>query len=223
MTAGGVDVAATAKDTTAALKRHVLPLLRVAGFDDGTPRKLWRHRGARIDHIELSSFSTYQAATLDCPTASLAVRIGLSLPGYGAADDPFQKDHLKAGPKGLRPGEAQMPIRGVLSPGNGPPLTKGRWGWEFDWVWPIATADAAETAACDLAGQFEAYGLDWLETDWSISDILALLEGEEPAPILVAAPNGSHLKLDTGLSESPLRNAHIAMARRALDGRRRPG
>lgn len=214
---------AKAKDTTSALRRHVLPLLRSADFDDGTPRKLWRHHDKRIDHIEISSFSTYQATTLGCSTASFAVRLGLSLQGYGATEDPYQKDYLKSGPKGLRPRESQMPIRGVICAGQAPPIRKGRWGWEFDWVRRIATVDEAEAAAIDLARQLEAFGLEWLSRDWKIMDILALLEGNEPSPILVSAPNGSHLTLDSGLPGSQLRHAHITMAKRALYGRRLPG
>lgn len=213
----------TAKDTSAALRRHVLPILRSAGFDDGTSRKLWRHRESRIDHIELGSFSTYQAMTLGCPISSLSVRLGLSLPGYGATEDPFHKDHLSAGLRGLRPKEPQLPIRGVLCPGGAAPLTKGRWGWEFEWVWRIATVAEAEAASLDLANQLETYGLEWLERDWDLKEILTLHEGEAPVPILVSAPNGSHLMLDAGLPGSKIRNAHIAMAKQALIDRRQPG
>ena len=214
---------AKAKDTTAALKRHVLPLLRADGFDDGTPRKLWRHRDGRIDHVEFSSFSTYHAMTLECPTASLAVRLGLSLKGYGATEDPFHKDYVKAGPKGPRPAEPQMPIRGVLCPGDAPPMTRGHWGWEFEWIWRISTLEEAEAAARDLAHQFQTYALDWLGRDWDLNVILELLQKDEPSLILVQAPNGSHLQLDAGMPGSQVRNAHIVMAKRALYGRKLPG
>lgn len=92
------------------------------------------------------------------------------------------------GPKGLRPRESQMPIRGVICAGCAPPMWKGRWGWELDWVWRIATVGEAEAAALDLAHQLEAYGLQWLSRDWELKDILALLEENEPSPILVWAP-----------------------------------
>lgn len=213
---------AKAKDTTAALRRHVLPLLREAGFDDVAGRKLWRHRGERIDHIELGSFSSYMAQSMRCPTASLSVRLGLALPGYGATDDPFHRDHVKDGPKGPRPKESQMPIRGVLCPPDAPPLTQGRWGWEYRWVWPIATTEDAEAAAVALARQFRDYALDWLTRDWDLEAILALLQSRENRLHLVTADNGSHLFLNAELPGSQIRAAHVSMVTKAMARRRRP-
>ena len=65
----------TAKDSRAALRRHVIPLLRDYGFTDGSPSRLWRHRGDRIELVELSCFSTYRAMTDKTSTTSFEVRI----------------------------------------------------------------------------------------------------------------------------------------------------
>ncbi|MBT8458127.1 MAG: hypothetical protein KJN60_00475 [Boseongicola sp.] len=207
-----------ASDTRAALKRHVLPLLRGHGFEDGTPQKLWRHDGDRIAHIELSCLSTYEAKVRDATTASFLVRLGLSLPGYSATLDPFQRDYVKSGPNGPRPSEPQMPIRGMVCPAASPPLVRGRWGKEVQALWQVETPAECDAAAVDLAGQFADYVLDWLRRDWDFAELLHLLEGPDPSPILVLAQNGSHLWLDAELAGSPIRNAHIAMVESWLSG-----
>lgn len=207
---------ATAKDTRAALKAHVLPLLRAHGFDDGTPSKLWRQRGARIDYIEMKCLSAYEAQTLDATTASFVVRIAMCLPGYSALDDPFHRDYVKAGPKGPRPSEAQMPIRGVISPPDAPPMKKGRWGWEFQTIWGVQSVEDAGRLARDLAAQLDVYGLEWLQREWDLGAMHSLLKRDETSPVLVATDNGSHLRLQAEVYGSAVRSAHVAMVRSAI-------
>lgn len=212
-----------AKDTRAALKRRVLPVLRDAGFTDGTPSRLWRHRDREIEIICLSTYSTYRAMTDRCTTASLNVRIGRSMTDYSALNSHYHRDNIKDGPNGPRPDEPQMPIRGYLCPSDAPPLTKRRWGWEYQSMWRVETVDDAERHATDLASQLEAYALGWLTQEWDMTGILERLDSEEADPILVAAENGSHLRLDAGNKGSPARADHLMMARRGSGMRRLPG
>lgn len=206
----------SASDLGKALRKHVHPLLQEAGFDDVTGRKVWRSRDGKIDHIEISSLSTYRAQTDNATTASFHVNLGISLPRYGIRFDPFHKDHIKNGPRGLRPKECQMPIRGVICPASAPPLTEGRWGWEFDSLWRVNSVEEAENAATALREQFESYALDWLNRDWDLNFILELLQSDDNRLFLVSAGNGSHLWLDAELPDSNIRNAHIDMARNAM-------
>ena len=199
-----------------ALRRHVFPLLRTAGFDDATGRKFWRNRDGKTDHIEFNSLSSYRAQTDNATTASFHVRIGISLPEYGCQQDPFHKDFIKGGPKGIRPSESQMPIRGVLCPKGSPPLTKGRWGWEFDPLWLITSIEEAEEAAVDLRDQLESYALDWMEQEWDLAQFRELLRSKETGLFIAEAENGSHLKLYAELYGSPIRQAHLAMVNKAI-------
>ncbi len=201
----------TAKRTSALLRSIVFPLLQGAGFADWTTRKAWRREGDRIDHVEFVSFSPYSAKILGCTTASVGVRLGISLPGYGCTVDPFHKNFVKMGPKGLRPDESQMPIRGVLAPSNAPPLKQGEWGKEYEWIWKIETEQDVEGAAQDIAAQFEDYGLAWLCRDWAPDQMLQLLKSDRKSPILVSRSNGAHLWLDAEMPGSPIRQAHINM------------
>ena len=210
----------SAKDTNAALRRHVTPLLRAAGFGDATGRKFWRHGTDRIDHVDILGFSSYRAQTNRVTTASFTVHIAISLPRYGVFDDPYHRDYIKDGPKGPRPSEAQFPIRGVICPPDAPPMVKGRWGWEYCPTFLVRTAEEAEAAAEGLAAMLGDHGLDWLGHDWDMDQILALLDRDETDPIMVRAPNGSHLRLHAGLLGSPVRQAHLAMARAARDASR---
>ena len=206
----------TAKNSSRALRTFVYPLLRDAGFDDWTTRKAWRRKGHRIDHVEFVSFSPSNAAALGCTTASVGVRLGISLPKYGCSVDPYHKDFIKVGPRGPRPDESQVPIRGVLAPSWAPPLTQGKWGKEYEWIWKIKSEEDVEIAAQDIAAQFEAYGLDWLSRDWAPSKLLDLLKSPQISPILISQPTGAHLWLDAELAGSPIREAHIRMVEMAI-------
>jgi hypothetical protein len=220
---GGRKIAISAKDTRKALKRHVLPGLREAGFTDGTPSKLWRHHEGRIEVICLSTYSTYRALTDNCTTASFTVRLGISLNEYSVLNSHFQKDYVKDGPNGPRPDEPQMPIRGVLCPRTAPPLTKGRWEREYQPMWRVETVEDAEARAEDLAIQLRDYGLDWLTRGWDMDDIMVRLERDEMNPLLISAENGSHMWLDAGGKGSHVRADHLMMARRGSGKRRLPG
>ena len=211
----------SAKETRAALKRHVVPLLRAAGFDDGTPSKFWRHREERIDYIEIVCLSAYMAQSLGATTASFTVRLGVNLPGYSALVDRFHRDFIKQGPKGPRPSEAQMPIRGMMCPADAPAMKKGRWGWEVHSTWHVKTAQDATEAAQDLGAQLERYGLDWLGRDWSYEALREILARDETAPILIASDNGSHLRLQAEVQGSQVRAEHISMVNAAMRRQRR--
>ena len=212
-----MDVKAT--DLNKALRKHVEPLLKDAGFDDVTGRKFWRSVDRKIDTVQISSLSTYRALTDNATTASFHVRLGVSLPRYGVRFDPFHRDYIKEGPKGPRPDEAQMPIRGVICPAGSPPMKMGRWGWEYKSLWRIDTIEEAEEAAIGLKQQFESYALNWLDRVWDLDAILQLLESEERKLILIKAENGSHLWLDAEMPSSKIRQAHIEMVRNALSHR----
>lgn len=205
-----------AKDTRAAFRRHVLPLLREHGFADGTPGALWRHSGTRIDHVELKCISAYDARVLKTTTASFSVRIATSLEGFGALDDPFHKEHVKSGPNGPRPAESQMPIRGVLCAPDAPELKKGRWGWEFDWVWSVTSVEEVDQIAAQLVVGLDEYGLEWLSRNWEYEELLKVLDRSETSPMLVSKPNGSHLRLDASIPGSQVHSGHKAMLRRAI-------
>ena len=199
-----------------ALKRHVTPLLRAAGFDDISGRRFWRHDGARTDHLEISSLSTYRALTDNATTASFHVRLGISLPDYGFQHDPRQREFVASGPSGPRPRESQMPIRGVLCPGDAPALQQGRWGWECRSLWKVHSVDEAEQAAIDLRRQLESYALDWMAREWDLHEFLTLLESPETRLFIATTDNGSHLELDAELAGSPIRQSHISMVKNAL-------
>ncbi|NNE87447.1 MAG: hypothetical protein HKN27_05165 [Silicimonas sp.] len=160
--------------------------------------------------------SAYEALTLDCTTASFSVRIASSLDGYGALDDPFHKEYVKTGPKGPRPAEPQMPIRGVLCAPDGPELKMGLWGWEFDWVWRVPSVEDVDERAAQLALSFEEYGFKWLGKDWGFEELLEVLDRPETSPMLVSKPNGSHLRLAAEKPGSQIHNGHKAMLRRAI-------
>lgn len=209
----------SAKNVNKALRAHVIPYLRSEGFNDVTGRKLWRHHDGKTDHVEISSMSAYRAKVDGCTTASFTVRIGISLPQYGFHLDRYQKDHIKIGPKGPRPGESQMPIRGVLCATGSPPLEKGPWGWGCHSLWEVNSIEEAEKAAIDLKWQLESYGKNWLDNQWDFNQIIDLLESNENRLFLVTTDNGSHLELDAELPGSPIRKMHIAMAKRALEKR----
>lgn len=209
-----MDVKAT--DLSKALRRHVKLLLKDAGFDDVTGRKFWRSVDGKIDTIQISSLSTYRALTDNATTASFHVRLGISLPRYGIRFDPFHRDYVREGPKGPRPDEAQMPIRGVICPAGSPPMKMGRWGWEYKSLWRIDTIEEAEEAALGLEQQFESYALKWLDEDWDLDAILHLLKSEGEKLILSKAENGSHLWLDAGMPSCKIREAHTQMVRNAL-------
>lgn len=72
----------------------------------------------------------------------------------------------------------------------------------------------------DLQTQLENYALDWLSRTWDLREIVALLETQQNRLFLVTAGNGSHLQLDAELPGSPIRQAHISMAREALENDR---
>ena len=207
----------TAKVTRAALRRHVLPVLRESGFDDGTPSRLWRHRDGHIGVIALETYSTYRALTDQCTTASFTVRLGISPANYSVLDNRFHAEYVKLGPKGPRPDEAAMPIRGVLCPSDAPALSMGRWGWEYVSMWRVDTPDDAEDRAADLASQLADYGLDWLTRGWDGAEIAAPLDRDEMDPMLISRPNGSHLRLDAGGKGTPLRDECLSMLRRGSD------
>lgn len=205
-----------AADLSKALKRHVVPLLRAAGFEDSTGRKFWRRSGGKIDHIEISSLSTYRALTDEATTASFVVRMGVSLEHYGVENDPFQKDHIPVGPSGPRPSESQMPIRGVICPKDAPPLRLGQWGWECKTLWHVNSIAEADQAAIDLHDQLTGYALEWLGRKWDLRDILALLQLQQKRLFIAKNENGSHLQLDAEHPGSPIRQAHIEMAENAI-------
>jgi hypothetical protein len=206
----------TARDTSKALRSFVYPVLKNAGFDDWTTRKAWRRKGDRIDHVEFVSFSPNSATAHGCTTASVGVRLGISLPYYGCTVDPYHKDYIKSGPSGPRPNESQMPIRGVLAPSGAPPLTLGQWGKKYEWIWKIRTIEEVDDAARDIAAQFEIYGLDWLSFDWNLNELLDLLEGPQVSPVLISRRTGAHLWLDAEVAGSPIRKAHIKMVETAI-------
>ena len=206
----------SAKDVSKALRQYVAPLLRGNGFDDSTARKFWRHRDGKTDHIEIESTSAYYAKLDGCTTASFTVRMGISLPQYGFHLDPYQRDYITNGPKGPRPRESQMPIRGVLCPTGSPSLKKVHWGWECQTSWEIDSMEDAEASAIDLRHQLETIGLDWLSRDWDLDHLARLLKKQEARPFLITADNGSHLRLDAELPGSPIRQVHIDMVEKAL-------
>ncbi|MFB0614217.1 hypothetical protein [Aurantiacibacter poecillastricola] len=210
----------SARDTSKALQRHVIPLLQANGFNDATGRRFWRHRSGRTDHVDIASMSAYRAKVDNSTTESFTVRLAISLPRYGYRVDPYHRDHIKIGPKGPRPAESQMPIRGVLCPAGSPPLKEGRWGWECQSLWTVNSIEDAEEATIDLQTQLENYALDWLSRTWDLREIAALLETQQNRLFLVKADNGSHLQLDAELPGSPIRQAHISMAREALENDR---
>lgn len=205
-----------AADLSKALRRHVVPFLVEAGFDDVTGRRFWRRRDGRTDHVEISSLSTYRSLTAEATTASFVVRIAISLEHYGFENDPFYKEYIAMGPSGPRPNESQMPIRGVVCPKDAPPLRLGRWGRECQALWRVRSVAEADQAAVDLREQFTKYVLEWLETEWDLQDILALLHSQEKRLFIAKSENGSHLQLDAELPGSAIRKAHIAMAENAI-------
>lgn len=204
-----------AADLSKALRRHVVPLLVEAGFDDVTGRRFWRHTDGRTDHVEISSLSTYRALTAQASTASFVVRMAISLEHYGFENDPFHQHHIAMGPSGPRPNENQMPIRGVVCPKDAPPLRLGRWGWECETLWRVTSVAEADQAAVDLREQLTSYVLEWLETEWDLQEILTLLYSQDNRLFIAKSENGSHLQLDAELPGSAIRNAHIAMAENA--------
>lgn len=205
-----------ATDVSKALRKHVRPLLVGAGFDDATGRKFWRRANEKIDHVEISSLSSYRALTDNSTTASFQVRLGISLPRYGIRFDPFHRDYIKEGPQGPRPSESSMPIRGVICPPESPPMRKGRWGWEYNSLWKVNAVEDAEEVAIALKQQFETFVLDWLQQDYDLSTILELLQSDGKKLVLTSAQDGSHLWLDAEMPGSKIRQAHIEMARNAL-------
>lgn len=207
---------AKASDTNSALKRHVAPSLKAAGFTDATGRKYWRYDGDRIDHIEIAGLSSYCALTDNGTTASFHVRLGISLPHYGIRDDPFHKDYIPDGPNGPRPRESQMPIRGVLCPADSPPLQQGRWGWEYKSLWQVISPDEAEQATLDLRSQLDSYALGWMHRRWDMALFLELLQSSERRLYIATADNGSHLELAAEMPGSPIRQAHIEMVKAAI-------
>lgn len=205
-----------ASDMSQALRRSVVPLLRSAGFNDSTGRKFWRNEGGKTDHIEIASLSSYRALTDSTTTASFHVRLGISLAHYGFQNDPYHRDFIAAGPKGPRPKESQMPIRGVLCPRDAPPLKKGRWGWECQSLWRVESIEEAEQAATDLREQLESYGLEWMGQEWDLQQFLELLKSNESRLFIAKSENGSHLQLAGELYGSPIRQAHMAMVKNAI-------
>jgi hypothetical protein len=205
-----------AADLSKALRHHVVPLLRSAGFDDATGRRFWRRNGTKVDHVEISSLSAYRALTDEATTASFQVRVGISLEHYGFENDPVHKDHIVFGPAGPRPSESQMPIRGVICPKDAPPLRLGQWGWECKSLWRVTSIDEVDRAAVDLRDQLSGYALEWMEREWDLRDILTLLQSVEKRLFITKHENGSHLQLDAGFPGSPIRQAHILMAENAI-------
>lgn len=187
----------TASDTTRALRKIVYPLLKKEGFDDWTSRKTWRRSGVRVDHVEFRSFNSYFADTLNCTPASVSVWIGLQIPELKIEHE------LRAGLSGARPHEAEMPIRGALSPSLG--LRQRN---DLN-IWNIKSNEDAEASAADISLQFETYALDWLNSLFDVSSLISFLRDSETENIQTR-PNGARFWLSVGNPDSPNRNSMIA-------------
>lgn len=177
-------------------------MLRAEGFNDWTSRSAWRRNGGRIEHVEFRSFSTHYAESFGCTPASVSVWLGIQLPEFSVQFNP------KAGPKGIRPIESGMPIRGDLAPNldlrQRNPLK----------IWRIETLEDAEACASDIANQFRSYGLSWINRTFDIASLQSLLLNDATTE-LQAMPNGAHLWIDAGALDSPNRNRKIAELARA--------
>lgn len=186
----------SARTTTSALRKYVFPVLREAGFDDWASRKTWRHRKGVIDCVEFRSFNAYHAGVLDCTTASVSVWIG-SWPSFFPTSEHPPKD----GPKGPRPREAEMPIRGQLAP------SVRHSSIVSDLIWAIKSEKEAEAAALEISEQFKTYGLSWLNKEWRADALLEfLIEEPDGYAELEAGPHGAYQCIDAGNTDSPLRN-----------------
>lgn len=206
----------TAKDTTSALRRHVYPALKLAGFDDWTSRKAWRHRAGRIDHIEFRSFNRYDADTFNCTPASVSVWVGISLPNFPYIDE------AKTGPKGERPIECQMRLRGELGPSQYFPQVASRLGAKgmpsnAYRIWVIETIQDADDAAHDISKQFEDVGLPWLRKGWSTEELLQILTSAEGIPSIENYQSHARFWIEAGNPDSPMRNEYIAELAVALN------
>lgn len=189
-----------AKTTTKALKAEVIPLLKASGFDDWTGRKAWRRRAGCIDTIEFRSISSYDSMVISCPTASLGVWFASWPDCFAPPSYP-----IKQGPKGPRPQEAEMPLRGYLMP---PPDRAARMQPQ---IWRIASEEEADAAARDIATQLRENVLDWLSRDWDGAAILAaLLARTSVADKLLEAPSGANMWIDCGNAGSPAHNRTMA-------------
>lgn len=200
-----------ANDVSKELRRHLFPYLHTNGFTDSTGRKFWRHRGGKVDHIEILSTTPYYAKLDKCTTASFRVRIGVSLPVYGVHNDPFHKDYIKMGPAGPRPSEAAMPIRGCVYPPGTPPTYIFHQG-----LWLVNSKKDAEKSAIDLRQQFEAFALDWLNRDWDLHRIAELLKLQNTELHLATEADGSYIELNAERRDCPIRRAHVEMVNLAL-------
>lgn len=183
----------TAKTTTAALKAHVFGLLKDAGFDDWTGRKACRRRAGCIDTVEFRSVSSYDAQVMGCSTASLSVWFGSWPDCFLPAQYP-----LKQGPKGPRPNEYEMPLRGHLVPSNGMAVRMSRR------IWDIRTEDDATKAAQDVATQLQDAALAWLSIEWDAQKLLDHIEAstgyEDP---IHSSPTGARLSVLVASTTAP--------------------
>jgi hypothetical protein len=195
----------SARTITSALKRHVFPVLKAAGFDETTSRRAWRHRDCGIDCVEFRSYNCHYADKFDCTTASVSVWIG----SWPAVAPPLE--FAKQGKHNTAiPEESEMPIRGQLAPSEGYGL-RHRHN-----IWVIRKPQDAETAALDIAAQFQRYGLCWLDTEWSADALLDILKQHAVFNAqLQNMPNGAHQYLDAGNPGSPRSNrmmGYVALA-----------
>ena len=188
----------SAQTTTTALRTQVFPILKAAGFDDCTSRKAWRRRKGSVDCVEFRSFNAYNAEVLCCTTASVSVWFGSS-PSFIVPLYPF-----KDGPKGSRPHECEMPIRGQLAPLIRHSLVRP------DLIWLIEDEKDTNRAATEIAAQFLSYDLAWLSKEWDAKHLIDLLIEAEGYAELERAASGASQYIEAGNGDSPHRNRMIA-------------
>jgi hypothetical protein len=62
-----------------AIRGHVWPLVKEAGFNSTTSRTAWRHSADKVDVVNFQSFNRYNADVLGVTTFSFAVNLGCYL------------------------------------------------------------------------------------------------------------------------------------------------
>ncbi|WP_203813578.1 hypothetical protein, partial [Paractinoplanes tereljensis] len=110
-----------------AVREHVRPLLRAAGFHSFIGRRAWRRHDNGIDHFVVGSMSRYVADGVGCTTYSFGVEVGVFSP---CAEDLVT----------VKPKEYQCTFRFVLGKSLRQPFFRpyGKEGPDRPDVWYVA-------------------------------------------------------------------------------------
>lgn len=188
----------TAAMTTRSLRSAVFPALKAQGFDEWTSRKAWRRRDGAIQHVEFRSCNVADAERFGCTSASVSVWLGMSFPLIPILTS------AKDGPHGPRPAESQFPVRAELAPRS---ARAAKYGPK---IWQVETPEDASLVARDIADQFQDFALGWLDKDWNLKEMLAVLLAAEHPPVIETRAHGAQLWVDAGILGSPHRARMIA-------------